>query len=155
MFGQQSYGPEYQQQFYPQPMQDQLMQLRQQYQPPQMQPVQQFQNVPQRQPQANMIWVQGEAGAKSYLIAAGNTVPLWDSETQTIYLKTVDASGVPSMRVLDYMERAQTPATPIPAAKNPGEEFVTRKEFEELAAKLAALTVKPVRKTVKEESENG
>lgn len=155
MFGQQNYGPEYQQQFYPQPMQDQLMQLRQQYQPPQMQPLQQFQNMPQRQPQANMIWVQGEAGAKSYLIASGNTVPLWDSENQTIYLKSVDAAGVPSMRVLDYTERTQTAPVPIPTAKKPSDEFVTRKEFEELAAKLAALTLKPVRKTVKEDTENG
>lgn len=154
MFGQPDYMNGYQQPMNPQPMQDQLMQLRQQCQPPQMQPFQAPQMQP-RQPQSNMIWVQGETGAKSYLIAAGNTVPLWDSENQTIYIKTVDASGVPSMRVLDYTERAQTPTVPAQAVKSPEEEFVTRKEFEELAAKLAALTVKPVRKVVKEVAEDG
>ena len=33
-----------------------------------------------------IIWIQGEAAAKSYLVAPGSTVPLWDSERQTILL---------------------------------------------------------------------
>lgn len=144
----QTYAGGYQQPIYtPQPE----MMMRQQYQPMQAQP--QYQ--PQRPPQTGMVWVQGEAGAKSYLIAAGNTVPLWDSENQTIYVKTVDASGVPSMRILDYKERAQAASAGAQAFKNPGDEYVTRKEFEELAAKITALTVKPVRKTVKEGENNG
>lgn len=55
--------------------------------------------------QGSIIWVQGEAGAKSYLVAPNNTVQLWDSENQTIYLKSADASGMPSMKVLDYTIR--------------------------------------------------
>ena len=45
---------------------------------------------PYQQPQTNngIIWVQGEAGAKSYLVAPNNTVQLWDSEDQKIYLKS-------------------------------------------------------------------
>lgn len=65
-------------------------------------------NQPQNQPNmANngMIWVQGEAGAKSYMVAPNNTLPLWDSEAQVIYLKSADASGMPSMKVLDYTIR--------------------------------------------------
>lgn len=64
------------------------------------------------QPQQNgtPIWVQGEAGAKSYLVAPNSTVTLWDSESQTIYLKSADASGMPTMKVLDYTFReAQKP----------------------------------------------
>lgn len=63
---------------------------------------------PYQQPQSNnsgIIWVQGIAGAKSYLVAPNNTVQLWDSESQTIYLKSADASGMPSMKVLDYTVR--------------------------------------------------
>ena len=47
----------------------------------------------QAQPQAPMqtqksiIWVQCEAGAKSFVVAPNTTVQLWDSEEQTIYLK--------------------------------------------------------------------
>ena len=78
-----------------QPM-GQLEQLRTNQQPMMPQPA---------RPQNQMIWVQGESGAKSYMVAAGNSVPLWDSERQTIYIKSCDASGMPSMRVLDYVER--------------------------------------------------
>ena len=51
---------------------------------------------------SGIIWVQGEAGAKSYLVAPNSTVQLWDSESRTIYLKSADASGMPSMKVLEY-----------------------------------------------------
>ncbi len=109
------YQPNYQPQPYAPPMMDQLAQLRAQ------------------QPAPNpMIWVQGEAAAKSYLVAAGNTVPLWDSENMCIYVKSVDASGVPSMRILDYTERAKTAPTQTPTP-----EYVTRAEFEAFAAQFA------------------
>lgn len=69
--------------------------------------------VNQTQPTQNsgIIWVQGEAGAKSYMVAPNSTVQLWDSESQTIYLKSADASGMPSMRILDYKIRDALPAT--------------------------------------------
>lgn len=62
-------------------------------------------NPTQPQTNSNLIWVQGEAGAKSYMVAPNTTVQLWDSESQTIYLKSADASGMPSMRILDYTIR--------------------------------------------------
>lgn len=70
---------------------------------------------PQQQAQVSngIIWVQGEAGAKSYMVAPNNTVQLWDSESQTIYLKSADASGMPSMRILDYTIRSNTPNSPV------------------------------------------
>lgn len=52
-----------------------------------------------------IIWVQGEAGAKSYLVAPNTTVQLWDSESPIIYLKSADASGMPSIKILDYTVR--------------------------------------------------
>lgn len=60
----------------------------------------------QAQPNTDIIWVQGEAGAKAYLVAPNTTVTLWDSESPTIYVKTSDGRGIPSMRVLDFTERA-------------------------------------------------
>ena len=67
----------------------------------------QYNPQPQNQNQnaSGIIWVQGEAGAKSYMVAPNTTVQLWDSETNTIYLKSADASGMPSMRILDYTIR--------------------------------------------------
>ena len=60
------------------------------------------------QPQQNetdMKWVQGEAGAKAIIVEPRKTVTLWDSESQVIYLKSADATGMPSMKILDYTIR--------------------------------------------------
>lgn len=104
----------------------------------------------QQRQQSGMIWVQGEAGAKSYIVAAGNTVPLWDSEQQTVYIKSCDSSGMPSMRVLDYTERA-APKSVMPMKQN---EYVTRDEFNALVARLDSMNAKPVKgkKEVTDES---
>ena len=56
----------------------------------------------QQSQSSGIIWGQGEAGAKSYLVAPNTTVQLWDSENQVIYLKSADASGMPSMKILEY-----------------------------------------------------
>lgn len=76
---------------------------------PQMYYPQQYQQAPTN----DIKWVQGEAGAKSYLVAPNTTVQLWDSESQTIYLKSADASGMPSMKILDYTVRGTTQNTMI------------------------------------------
>lgn len=93
--------------------------------------------VPQtQQAQTNgLIWIQGEAAAKSYLVAPGTTVALWDSESQTIYLKSADASGMPSMRTLDYTIREMA------QAKNPvsGPEYATKEDLEKLRQKIAEI----------------
>lgn len=77
------------------------------YQPQQYNQNQQQYNQNQQYNQTNsgIIWVQGESGAKSYLVAPNCTVQLWDSESQTIYIKSADASGMPSIKILDYTIR--------------------------------------------------
>lgn len=42
-----------------------------------------------------MIWVQGKAGAQSYPVARGTTLPLFDSEGDFLYIKSVDSNGIP------------------------------------------------------------
>ena len=72
------------------------------YQPPMMsQPT--GQSSPSTPP---IIWVQGEEGAKAYMVAAGNSVLLMDSENSAFYIKSTDASGMPlPLRAFDYKER--------------------------------------------------
>ena len=87
------------------------------------------------QQNGGMIWVSGEAGAKAYLVAPNSTVQLWDSEAQVVYLKSADASGMPSMKILDYTIRDQ--AQPVnPAA---GADYATRADIDALSARLDAL----------------
>lgn len=86
-----------------------------------------------------IIWIQGEAGAKSYLVAPNTTVALWDSEAQTIYLKSADASGMPSIKTLDYTVRDRVQGE-IRHENAPKVEFVTREEFNALKRQIEALT---------------
>lgn len=118
-------------------MPDTLNQFKGQYQTPvqQMPPIQAQQ--PPQTPNNDIIWVQGEAGAKAYLVAPNTTVTLWDSENQTIYIKSADASGIPSMRTLDWKERNATPpTTPENRVCNCEKEFVKISDFQALQAKF-------------------
>jgi len=127
--------------YYPQPMPDNLMQMRQMQQP-QMQPMQQ---PVQQNPiaQGGVQWVSGEQEAREYLIAPNSAVALWDSSAPTVYLKQADASGKPTLKIYDLVERAETSRT---APQEKGVEFVTRKEFDALAALVSELKGKKKRK---------
>lgn len=128
---------------------------------PQMNGVQQM---PQPQPQAApIIWVQGEAGAKSFLVAPGQTVQLMDSESEVFYIKATDQSGMPlPLRTFDYKERIQGAQRPVQAAQTPAAEYVTRAEFDAFVAKLAQMTAAPaqqeqpqrMRRGLREDGEN-
>lgn len=132
--------------YYGQPpqYQDQLSQLRGGQMPP-MQMMQQ-QNFPPRQDNNGILWVQGEAGAKSWFVTPGSTVLLMDSEGQRFYLKSADQSGVPAMRTFEYTEigtaRAQMPME--------GASFVTVEEFTAFKNEVLGKLEKPVKGAVNE-----
>lgn len=114
------------------------------YQPMMYQnPMGQQQQQPLQQPQlsqpvqnTNIVWVSGETGAKSYLLAPNTTLPLWDSEAKKIYLKSTDASGMPSMKILDYtIEGESNEKTPIQQI----DEYATKQDVESLAEELATM----------------
>ena len=91
---------------------------------------------PQATPQSEIHWVQGEAGAKSYLVAPNQTVTLWDSESQTIYLKMADAMGLPTIKILDYTIREDTPpARNIP----PQSGYATKDDLDMLREEIVEL----------------
>lgn len=110
------------------------------YQPAQIYyPPQQVQQPQPQQPQQNngIVWVQGEAGAKSYLVAPNTTVQLWDSESQVIYLKSADASGMPSIKVLDYTIRDSAPKHPTPVGTQV--DYATKEDVGALQGELNKL----------------
>ena len=135
--------------YYPQPMPDNLMQMRQQQMQPQMRPQMQ----PQMQnpiAQGGVQWVSGEQEARGYLIAPNSAVALWDSTEPTVYLKQADASGKPMLKIYDLVERAETASN---APQKPGVEFVTREEFDRLAALVGEIKGKKKRKVEEEEDD--
>ena len=112
--------------------QDQLNQLRTAPMPNQYAPM------PTRPDPSGLNWVQGEAGAKSWIVTPGATVLLMDAEAMRFYIKAADANGVPTMRTFEYTEIGTRP-------QEPGN-FVTVDVFNEfkseVMSKLSGLTEK-------------
>ena len=127
-------------QHYAQPYPDRLTQIQNQYQ--------QAVNVPQFQPQnqqinQGLLWVQGEAGAKSYLVTPNSTVLLMDSESSRFYLKSADGAGMPNMRIFEYNEVLNTPLNALQGqsgvSKELDDKYVTREEYDGLKRQYEAI----------------
>ena len=156
------YAPFYRPTYYDPVQQNPMGQFNQQFQQPMAQPMQNAQIPMQGQTTNDFLWVLNENEATSYPVAPNNTVTLWDKSLPTIYIKSVNAQGVPSMRVLDFVERTSTtPTPPVGTAFNSHNNFVTLDSFnalkvdvEALKGKLDELNAKPVAKSKKTEVEN-
>ena len=89
-------------------------------------------------------WVQGEAGARSVPVPAGQKALLMDSETNVFYVKSSDTSGMPlPLRVFEYKEIDKVATS---TADGREDKYVTHEELNKI---LAELTEKP-----KEEKKN-
>ena len=156
------YAPFYRPAYYDPVQQNPMGQFNQQFQQPIVQPMQNAQMPMQGQPTNDFLWVLNENEATSYPVAPNNTVTLWDKNLPTIYIKSVNAQGVPSMRVLDFVERTATSHTPtVGTAFNSTNNFVTLDSFnalkcdvEALRSKLDELNANHVAKSKKTEVEN-
>lgn len=98
------------------------------------QPVQQPPTVQQMPMRDDRIWTEGVEAARSYLVAAGCSVVLWDINRDTIYFKQTDHSGRPyPMMILDYTVRDQ----------NQKPDYITRTEFQQFVNSLMAHPAQP------------
>lgn len=103
---------------------------------------QQYQQTQAQQQQNNngLIWVSGEIGAKSYLVAPNTSVLLMDSEGDKFYLKSTDSAGMPSIRTFVYSECTPNSVQATQSAQKAlNEQFVTREEYDELRAIIEEL----------------
>ena len=156
------YAPFYRPTYYDPVQQSQMGQYNPQYPQQMAQPMQNAQMPMQGQPTNDFLWVLNENEATSYPVAPNNTVILWDKNLPTVYIKSVNAQGVPSMRVLDFTERTATAQKqPVSGPFGSANNFVTIDSFnalkgdvEALMGKLDELNAKPVAKSKKTEAEN-
>lgn len=109
------------------------------YYPTQSNAFQNVGNVGTNQQNSFVQWVQGENAAKSFPVAPNTSVPLFDSEANVIYIKSADASGMPSIKILDYTVRDNTPRT---AEIKPQADFVTHNELADIQKEIDALKAK-------------
>jgi hypothetical protein len=93
----------------------------------------------QAQQSQGLLWVQGLNAAKSYPVAPNQTVTLFDSEANVIYLKSADVSGMPSLKILDYTVRDIDTQRPEIKAEDG---FATKEDIEAVKAEIDALRTK-------------
>ena len=115
----------------------------------------QFYQAPQsqymQQQSSGITWVQGENSAKSYPVAAGQSILLMDSESPVMYIKSTDQSGVPlPLRIFDYKERSQSTSN----AQTQKIDYISRNEFDafrnEIRAELRQFTSSSSKQTTKQ-----
>lgn len=109
------------------------------YQPQQMQaPVQPQTAFPQSAPQTSMIWVSGEREAQMYPVAPNNAVTLWSQTESVVYVKQADATGKPTLKVYDLVERGGDACMPDRKEDETGR--AVNDALVSLNAKIAAIT---------------
>lgn len=92
-----------------------------------------------------MVWVQGKAGAQSYPVARGTTLPLFDSEGDYLYIKSVDSNGIPLPLVTKVLAdppvevKAEVVETTTQVDMS---DYVTREKYDELFKKYSDLEVR-------------
>jgi len=88
----------------------------------------------QQQAGNGIIYVQGEAAAKSFdKILPGQSIPLFDSEENCFYIKTMSAAGIPQpLEIYDYKKREV-----VEKNETTTSDFITREEFEKRLAEIS------------------
>ena len=89
-----------------------------------------------------IVWVQGKAGAQSYPVARGTTLPLFDSEGDYLYIKSVDNNGIPLPLVTKVLSdppvevKAEVVETQTQVDMS---NYVTKESYDALAKKYSDL----------------
>ena len=102
------------------------------YQPQMQQPVIQPQIQQQVQPmqtvqnQPSIIWVANEYEVDRYPVAPNNAITLWSTSEPVVYLKQADATGKPTIKTYDLVERTQ--AAPAASSQQGGTNIIYAKK---------------------------
>ena len=93
---------------------------------------------------SSINWVQGEAGARSVPVPAGQKALLMDSETNVFYVKSSDTSGMPlPLRIFEYKEVDRVATS---TADGREDKYVTHDELNKILAELKGEKVKEEKK---------
>ena len=131
-----TYQPMYQPNWYYQPSQTTPVYSQRNWQQ-QNTAVPSYQQSQQPMNNSNIIWVQGEAGAKAQNVPNGCNMAFFDSENQCIYIKSVDASGKPSLTILDYKDRNDSDQQ-----EENSVEYATKKQIDGLSEQFSSMSEK-------------
>lgn len=129
------YGPTYLQNAYPaQPMGQAS------YAP---YPQQSYMPAPVQQPVCKVEWVDGEIEARGHQIPQGvSQLYMFDTNSQTIYLKSLNQMGIPNpMQIMHYtLEEAPANLTSGQSGNGPDmSQYVTKSDFDQLRQEIRSL----------------
>lgn len=113
-----SYAPNYQQYYQPSYVQQ-----------PNYQPVQTPQQQAPMQNQSGIIWITTENEALAYPVAPNNAVTLWSQTEPVVYLKQADATGKPTLKIYDLVERVQTASNASEVKGDKQSSYATKDEL--------------------------
>ena len=99
---------------------------------------QNYPNYAGQQSNNQIIFVQGETGAKAYQIPINSTVLLMSSEANEFFIKSTDQAGFPTIKKYRFTEVTQTKTTEQEQQVKT-QNFVTREEFEVLKNEIKQL----------------
>ena len=102
---------------------------------PTYQPV--YPTFPIQQPQQqSIIWISGEREAQMYPVAPNNAVTLWSQTDPVVYLKSADATGKPTIKTYDLVERTQSAPAPV---EDRTTSYATKDDLGEIMGALTAV----------------
>ena len=87
--------------------------------------------------QQSNIWVNGEKEAETYPVGPNNAVTLWDMNNPVIYLKQADATGKPTLKIFDLVERTTEFKT---SQVDTSMSYATKEEFQTLGKAMSDYT---------------
>ena len=98
-----------------------------------------WQNMQQNQsnqPVNGLVSVTGIEGAKAYQLPPNSSMPLFDQNSDVLYLKTTDSAGYPTIKAFSFKAVEQADQKPQPV------DYVPRSEFDALAHDVKVLVGK-------------
>lgn len=82
--------------------------------------------------ESNIIFVEGDAGAAAYQVPPGGKAVVFDSLSDRVYIKTVDADGKPHTKVSELSWQD------FRSPDDPANRFVSREDFQQFKDELTA-----------------
>lgn len=98
-----------------------------------------YPNYAGQQSNNQIIFVQGETGAKAYQIPINSTVLLMSSEANEFFIKSTDQAGFPTIKKYKFTEVIQATGQSAQQQQVKTQNFVTREEFEALKNEIKQL----------------
>ena len=95
---------------------------------------------PQQTPaQVGNVWITDESEVAGYPVAPNNAVRLWSAKDSVFYLKSADATGKPSIKIFDVVERIQGGSEPSSGQDVKTIDYVSKDELSRISAVLESI----------------